>query len=133
MIDLKDFEKVDIRVGTILESVLNDKSNKPCIILMIDFGPKIGLKKTSAQLTKNYKPDELIGKQIAAVINFPPKQIGKMISEILVLGFPDDNNEFFVFCLVRSGITTLGISLREENGSDLCSGFTLFTHTRLFT
>ena len=93
MIDLKDFEKVDIRVGTIVESTFNDKSNKPCIILIIDFGTKIGIKKTSAQLTKNYNPDELIGKQIAAVINFPPKQIGKMISEILVLGFPDDNNE----------------------------------------
>ena len=93
MIGLKDFEKVDIRVGTIVESSFNDKSNKPCIILIIDFGTKIGLKKTSAQLTKNYNPDELIGKQIAAVINFPPKQIGKMISEILVLGFPDDNNE----------------------------------------
>ena len=93
MIDLKDFEKVDIRVGTILESTFNDKLNKPSVILIIDFGSQIGLKKTSAQLTKNYNPDELIGKQIAAVINFPPKQIGKMISEILVLGFPDDNNE----------------------------------------
>ena len=93
MIDLKDFEKVDIRVGTILESTFNDKLNKPSIILIIDFGSKIGLKKTSAQLTKNYNPDELIGKQIAAVINFPPKQIGKMISEILVLGFPDNKNE----------------------------------------
>tara|TARA_B100001093_G_scaffold433632_1_gene430699 strand:- start:444 stop:776 length:333 start_codon:yes stop_codon:yes gene_type:complete len=93
MIGLKDFEKIDIRVGTIVESSLNDKSNKPCIILIIDFGTKIGLKKTSAQLTKNYNPDELIGKQIAAVINFPPKQIGKMISEILVLGFPDNKNE----------------------------------------
>ena len=93
MIGLKDFEKIDIRVGTIVESSFNDKSNKPCIILIIDFGTKIGLKKTSAQLTKNYNPEELIGKQIAAVINFPPKQIGKMISEILVLGFPDDHNE----------------------------------------
>ncbi len=93
MIGLKDFEKVNIRVGTIIESSFNNKSNKPCIILIIDFGAKIGLKKTSAQLTKNYNPDELIGKQIAAVINFPPKQIGKMISEVLVLGFPDDNNE----------------------------------------
>ena len=93
MIDLKDFEKVDIRVGTIVESRLNNKSNKPSIILKVDFGTKIGLKKTSAQLTKNYNPTELKGKQIAAVINFPPKQIGKMISEILVLGFPDDNNE----------------------------------------
>ena len=93
MIDLKDFEKVDIRVGTIVESFYNDKSNKPSIILIIDFGSKIGLKKTSAQLTNNYNSEELIGKQIAAVINFHPKQIGKMISEIVVLGFPDDKNE----------------------------------------
>ncbi len=93
MIDLKDFEKVDIRVGTILESKYNDKAKKPCIILIIDFGTKIGLKKTSAQLTKNYNPHELIGLQVAAVINFPPKQIGKMISDILVLGFPDDNDD----------------------------------------
>ena len=93
MISLKDFEKVDIRVGTIVESAFNDKSNKPCMILIIDFGSKIGLKKTSAQLTKNYNPTELKGKQIAAVINFPPKQIGKMISEILMLGYPDDTKE----------------------------------------
>ena len=85
MIDLKDFEKVDIRVGTILESTFNDKLNKPSVILIIDFGSQIGLKKTSAQLTKNYNPDELIGKQVAAVINFPPMQIGKMISEILLI------------------------------------------------
>jgi tRNA-binding protein len=93
MIDLKDFEKVDIRVGTILEAKFNDKSNKPSIILIIDFGSKIGLKKTSAQLLKNSNPDDLVGNQVAAVVNFKPKQIGKMISEILVLGFPDDNNE----------------------------------------
>ena len=93
MINFKDFEKIDIRVGTIVESIYNDKSHKPCILLIIDFGIKIGLKKTSAQLSKNYIPDELIGKQVAAVINFPPKQIGKMMSEILVLGFPDDKNE----------------------------------------
>ncbi len=93
MIDFKDFDKVDIRVGTIMESIYNHKSNKPSIILKIDFGIKIGLKKTSAQLTKNYNPEELIGKQVAAVINFPPKQIGKMVSEVLVLGFPDDENE----------------------------------------
>ena len=92
MIDYSDFEKVDIRVGTVIESKLNKKSNKPSIYLLIDFGVKIGQKKTSAQLTKYYLPEELIGKQVAAVINFPPKQIGKMISEVLVLGFPDDEN-----------------------------------------
>ena len=92
MIEYGDFEKIDIRVGTVLEARLNDKSNKPSIILIIDFGEVIGRKKTSAQLTKHYKPEDLIEKQIAAVTNFPPKQIGKMISEVLVLGFPDEEN-----------------------------------------
>ena len=92
MIEYGDFEKIDIRVGTVLEARLNDKSNKPSIILIIDFGEVLGNKKTSAQLTKNYKPEELIGKQVAAVTNFPPKQIGKMISEVLILGFPDEEN-----------------------------------------
>ena len=109
MIDLKDFEKIDIRVGTILEAKFNDKSNKPSIILIIDFGSKIGFKKTSAQLTKNYNPDELIGKQIAAVINFPPKQIGKMISEVLVLGFPDDDDNAII--IIPSKKVSNGVKL----------------------
>ena len=92
MIEYSDFEKVEIRVGTIIEAKFNNKSNKPSIILIIDFGEGIGHKKTSAQLTQHYKPDELIEKQVAAVTNFPPKQIGKMISEVLVLGFPDEEN-----------------------------------------
>jgi tRNA-binding protein len=92
MIEYSDFEKVEIRVGTVIEAKFNDKSNKPSIILIIDFGKVIGHKKTSAQLTKHYMPEELIGKQVAAVTNFPPKQIGKMISEVLVLGFPDEEN-----------------------------------------
>ena len=92
MINYSDFEKVDIRVGTIIEAKLNKKSNNHSLCLLIDFGKKIGQKKTSAQLTKYYLPNELLGKQVAAVINFPPKQIGKMISEVLVLGFPDDDN-----------------------------------------
>ena len=92
MINYSDFEKVDIRVGTVIEAKLNKKSNNSSLYLLIDFGEKIGQKKTSAQLTKYYLPEELIGKQVAAVINFPPKQIGKMISEVLVLGFPDDDN-----------------------------------------
>ena len=92
MIEYSDFEKVDIRVGTIIEARLNDQSNKPSIILIIDFGEIIGHKKSSAQLTNHYKPEDLIGKQVAAVTNFPPKQIGKMISEVLVLGFPDEKN-----------------------------------------
>ena len=92
MINYSDFEKVDIRVGTVIEAKLNKKSSNLSLYLLIDFGKKIGKKTTSAQLTKYYLPEELIGKQVAAVINFPPKQIGKMISEVLVLGFPDDEN-----------------------------------------
>ncbi len=92
MITFDDFEKIDIRVGTVLEANYNHKSHKPSIILIIDFGESIGFKKTSAQLTGNYEPKKLIGMQVAAVINFPPKQIGKMVSEVLVLGFPDQKN-----------------------------------------
>ena len=90
MITFNDFEKIDIRVGTIVQTSVNDKANKLSMLLVIDFGESIGLKKTSAQLMQNYNPDDLLGKQVAAVINFPPKQIGKMISEVLVLGFPDN-------------------------------------------
>ncbi len=77
MINYSDFEKVDIRVGTVIEAKLNKKSSNSSLYLIIDFGEKIGEKKTSAQLIKYYLPEELIGKQVAAVINFPPKQIGK--------------------------------------------------------
>ena len=93
MITFEDFKKIDIRVGTILSAEKNYNVTKPSLILIVDFGSVLGLKKTSAQLTENYNLDQLIGLQIAAVINFPPKQIGKMISEFLVLGFPDSNNQ----------------------------------------
>ena len=97
MITFNDFEKIDIRVGTIVQTSVNDKANKLSMLLVIDFGDSIGLKKTSAQLMQNYNPDDLLGKQVAAVINFPPKQIGKMISEVLVLGFPDkDRNPILI-------------------------------------
>ena len=92
-IKFEDFEKVDIRVGTIIKAVRNDTLKNPAIILKIDFGKKIGIKKSSAQLTQNYKIEDLINKQVAAVINFKPKQVGELISEVLVLGFPDQNNE----------------------------------------
>ena len=88
-----DFMKVDIRVGTILEAEENNMLKQPSIILKIDFGEQIGIKKSSAQLKVNYNVKELINKQVAAVINFPPKQIGKIISEVLVVGFPDKQNE----------------------------------------
>jgi len=93
MITFEEFKKIDIRVGTILSAEKNHNVTKPSLILIVDFGSVLGLKKTSAQLTENYNLDQLIGLQIAAVINFPPKQIGKMISEFLVLGFPDSNNQ----------------------------------------
>jgi len=92
-IEYNEFEKVDIRVGTIIEAKENNLLKKPSLILKIDFGKKIGIKKTSAQLKKNYNIEELINKQVAAVLNFKPKQIGNIISEVLVLGFPDQNNE----------------------------------------
>ena len=88
-----DFLKIDIRVGTVLRAEEKNDLKKPSIILEIDFGQQIGIKKSSAQLKSNYKVQDLIHKQVAAVINFPPKQIGKAISEVLVLGFPDNQNE----------------------------------------
>lgn len=88
-----DFEKIDIRVGTIISAELNNTLRNPSIVLKIDFGKDIGVKKSSAQLTKNYKSEKLINKQVAAVLNFQPKQIGNILSEVLVLGFPDDDNE----------------------------------------
>ena len=93
LISYSDFAKIEIRLGTIISAELNNKLRKPSFVLKIDFGNEIGIKKSSAQLKKNYNIDQLIDKQIAAVINFPKKQIGDLISEVLVLGFPDENNE----------------------------------------
>ena len=93
LINYSDFTKIEIRVGTIISAELNNKLRKPSYVLKIDFGDDIGIKKSSAQLTKNYTIDQMLYKQIAAVINFPKKQIGDLISEVLVLGFPDNNNE----------------------------------------
>ena len=93
LISYADFAKIEIRLGTIMSAELNNKLQNPSYVLKIDFGDEIGVKKSSAQLTKNYNIEQLLGKQIAAVLNFPKKQIGNLISEVLVLGFPDDNNE----------------------------------------
>ena len=92
-ISFDDFMKVEICVGTILTAEINNNLHNPAIVLTIDFGKEIGIKKSSAQLRKNYNPNQLINKQVIAVVNFAPKQIGKIISEVLVLALPDENNE----------------------------------------
>ena len=92
-IKYNEFEKIDIRLGTIIEAEEYDKLNKPSILLKIDFGNEIGLKKSSAQIKSNYNIKDLIDKQIIAVLNFKPKQVGNVMSEVLVLGLPDENNQ----------------------------------------
>ena len=88
-----DFLKVDVRVGTIVEAKPFPEARKPAFQLVIDFGPELGRRKSSAQIATNYRLEDLVGRQVAAVVNFPPRQIGPMMSEVLTLGFPDAAGE----------------------------------------
>lgn len=100
-ISYDDFVKVDIRTGTVLEAREFPEARKPAYILMIDFGPEIGVKKSSAQITRHYTPDALVGRQVMAVVNFPPRQIGPIRSEVLTLGFEDDDGEIVLAATER--------------------------------
>lgn len=97
LITFDDFLKVDIRIGTIVSAEPFPEARKPAFKLVIDFGPAIGVKKSSAQITENYAIDELVGRQVAAVVNFPRRQIGKFMSEVLTLGFADGEGAVMLF------------------------------------
>lgn len=96
-ITFDDFLRVDIRIGTIVEAEPFPEARKPAFKLKIDFGPAIGVKKCSAQIVDRYALDELVGRQVAAVVNFPPRQIGKFLSEVLTLGFGDESGAVILF------------------------------------
>ncbi|MGR4865865.1 tRNA-binding protein [Caulobacter sp. LARHSG274] len=108
-IGYEDFERVDIRIGTILKAEPFPEARKPAYRLTIDFGPQIGVKTSSAQVTKHYVPGELVGRRVAAVVNFPPRQIGPMKSEVLCLGFPD----------AEGGVVLVDVDRDVPNGGKL--------------
>ena len=91
MATIEDFDRLDIRVGTVVDAQPLPEARKPAIKLWIDFGAPLGVKRSSAQITVHYKPDQLIGRQVLAVVNFPPRRIGRFVSEVLTLGVPDED------------------------------------------
>lgn len=108
-ISYDDFTRVDIRIGTVVEARPFPEARKPAYILMIDFGPEIGIKKSSAQITVHYTPERLVGRQVLGVVNFPPRQIGPVRSEVLTLGFEDE----------AGAIVLAGTEIKVPNGKKL--------------
>jgi tRNA-binding protein len=108
-ISYDDFARVDIRIGTVVEARPFPEARKPAYILLIDFGPEIGIKKSSAQITVHYTPEQLVGRQVLGVVNFPPRQIGPVRSEVLTLGFEDE----------AGAIVLAGTEIKVPNGRKL--------------
>jgi len=108
-IQWSDFEKIDMRVGTIVEVKEFPEARKAAFKVKVDLGPELGIKKSSAQLTVNYTKESLLGKQVICIVNFPPKQIGKFLSEILITGFPDE----------QQGVVLAQPHIQVPNGSKL--------------